>query len=1022
MLNRMLDRPVTVSMILLVVIVLGIVGMRVLPVSLIPDVDIPYITVQVSARDLSAREIDETVSKPLRQQFIQIQSLEDMRSDSRDGSGIIRLTFRQGSDIDYLFIEVNEKIDRTMGQLKDIDRPRVFKSGATDIPAFYINMTLRNPSPCPEGTDAELYPVSEEFSHMSAFAAEVVSRRIEQLDEVAMVDLSGCVEPEILVIPDMDALRRIGMTEAEFEECLQAADIRLGSLSIRDGEYRYNVKFESFVSGSEDIGNIYLKAGERLLQVKDIAKVIEHPAKRTGLVRSDGADAVTMAVIKQSDARMSDLKTSIAGLMQQFETDYPDISFTVTRDQTELLEYSIRNLVGNIIAGILLSCIVIFFFMRDFRSPALVAFTIPTALIFSMLVFYAIGLTINIISLSGLVLGVGMMVDNTIVLTDNITARWQRGESLRKAVLKGTAEVTGPMLSSVLTTCAVFIPLVFVNGMAGALFYDQAMAITVVLLTSYAVTVTVIPVYYWCWYRHLPAFRPNRFLEKFSFARVTEVYEKGLMWLFRYRWAGWCLFGISPVVIAFCFTFMPKERLPEITYTDAILNVDWNDRISLEENDRRTAWVEGIAGRYAEQVTSMVGMQQFVLGHSGEPSVSEASIYVKCLSAADLEALKKEVGTAVSSEYPTALYSFGTSGNVFDMVFAGHEADILARLRPISVPEIDPELLSGTVKAVAAALPESGVQDVPLKTDVLHIADPEKMALYGISYQDLVNVLENALNGNSLFSIVRGDRTLPVVMGVDARDLNSIIENAYIRKDGYEIPVSSVMSQTYEAGLKYAVSGPEGSYYPLEMEVPDGDARRVMNKVREVVRTEGNFDVAFSGSWFSDREMTSELASVLIIAVLLLYLILASQFESLVQPLIILSELVIDIAGALLVLWICDVSINLMSMIGLVVICGIVINDSILKIDTVNRLRRDGFMLKHAIMEAGQRRLKAIVMTSLTTILSVCPFLARGSMGDDLQYPMSLVIIAGMTVGTLVSVFFVPVVYYEIYHRKEESR
>ena len=391
MLNRMLDRPVTVSMILLVVIVLGIVGMRVLPVSLIPDVDIPYITVQVSARDLSAREIDETVSKPLRQQFIQIQSLEDMRSDSRDGSGIIRLTFRQGSDIDYLFIEVNEKIDRTMGQLKDIDRPRVFKSGATDIPAFYINMTLRNPSPCPEGTDAELYPVSEEFSHMSAFAAEVVSRRIEQLDEVAMVDLSGCVEPEILVIPDMDALRRIGMTEAEFEECLQAADIRLGSLSIRDGEYRYNVKFESFVSGSEDIGNIYLKAGERLLQVKDIAKVIEHPAKRTGLVRSDGADAVTMAVIKQSDARMSDLKTSIAGLMQQFETDYPDISFTVTRDQTELLEYSIRNLVGNIIAGILLSCIVIFFFMRDFRSPALVAFTIPTALIFSMLVFYAIG-------------------------------------------------------------------------------------------------------------------------------------------------------------------------------------------------------------------------------------------------------------------------------------------------------------------------------------------------------------------------------------------------------------------------------------------------------------------------------------------------------------------------------------------------------------------------------------------------------------------------------------------------------
>ena len=201
-------------------------------------------------------------------------------------------------------------------------------------------------------------------------------------------------------------------------------------------------------------------------------------------------------------------------MMSDFASDYPDISFTLTRDQTQLLEYSINNLVQNIVVGIVLACLVIFLFMRDFRSPALVSLTMPSALIVSMVFFHVLGISNNIVSLSGLLLGVGMMADNTIILVDNITSRWLRGAALRDAVVEGTKEVAGPMLSSVLTTCAVFIPLVFVSGIAGELFFDQAMAVTIVLLTSYVVTLTVIPVYYYCWYRGLPSFRPNPFLER----------------------------------------------------------------------------------------------------------------------------------------------------------------------------------------------------------------------------------------------------------------------------------------------------------------------------------------------------------------------------------------------------------------------------------------------------------------------------------------------------------------------------
>lgn len=257
MLKHLIDRPITVTMITLVIVVLGIVSIRLLPVSLVPDVDIPYITVQATSSELSAREMDESVLKPLRQQLIQINGLEDIVSEAKDGSGTIRLTFNHGSDIDYLFIEVNEKIDRSMSSLGDIARPKVLKASATDIPAFFVNITSsvaepvepqaqgppqnRSLSPSkrtePEA-QSDLFPVTESFSQMSRFARDVISKRIEQLSEVAMVDVSGLVSDEILIIPDESKLLQAGMTMNEFESCVKSSNIRLGSLTIRDGEYR----------------------------------------------------------------------------------------------------------------------------------------------------------------------------------------------------------------------------------------------------------------------------------------------------------------------------------------------------------------------------------------------------------------------------------------------------------------------------------------------------------------------------------------------------------------------------------------------------------------------------------------------------------------------------------------------------------------------------------------------------------------------------------------------------------------
>lgn len=1005
MLKHIIDRPVTVTMILLSIVTLGLVAAARLPISLIPDVDIPYVTVQISAGDMSARELDESVVKPLRQRLIQTSSLEDIRTESKDGNAVIRLAFNHGIDIDYAYIEVNEKIDRAMSALPDIERPRVMKASATDIPAFYLNMTLS-----PDAGDS--------FAEMSRFAEEVVSKRIEQLPEVAMVDISGCVDPEILVVPDEEALKRLGLTTQSFVSLVEAANVSLGNLTIRDGEYHYNVRFRSFASSAEDVADVYFKAGGRILQIRDVARVYERSAPETGCVISDGRRAVVMAVIKQSEAKMADLKSAIETQMSYFERDYPQIDFVLTRDQTRLLEYSINNLFQNIIVAVLLTCAIIFLFMKDFRSPTLVALTIPAALVFSMLVFGLIGLTINIISLSGLILGVGMMVDNSIVLIDNITARWNRGDDLRTAVLDGTREVTAPMLSSVLTTCAVFIPLIFMSGIAGALFYDQAMAVTVVLLAAYVVTITVIPVYYYLWYKGFRSFRPNRLLGRIAFPAAMRFYENTVSWGLRNRWTAVVILLSSVVVAVVCMIWIPKEKLPPMTYTDALLKVDWNENITYGENLSRMEALEVLTSSRTDQVTSFVGTQQFVLSHTDDQSLSESSMYFSCGDADGLAEVKRSISDWFRSRYPDALISFEASGNIFDVVFAEKEPALVARLRPVTSPEFEIEKLDRVLADIRKTVPGYRIDDVPVKEDVLYVADPEKMVLYGVPYSSLLDALTVALDGNKVFSILRGNVSVPVVLGSGVQDMAGIMGLTVTGEDGAEIRLSDLMFQTYSRDLKLLVSGEEGDYYPVALDIPAGEVRKVMSAIDDAVSANGDFEVSFEGSYFSDIRMTEEMMLILAVAILLLFLILASQFESLVQPLVILSELLVDIAASLAVMWMAGVSVNLMSLIGLVVICGIVINDSILKIDTINRLRREGMGVDEAIVEAGHRRVKAILMTSLTTILSVVPFLSRGNMGDDLQYPMSVVIIVGMTVGTLISLYLIPVLYSLIYNRR----
>ena len=1000
-------RPIAVSMFVLALAIIGILSTRQLPVSLMPDIDIPQITVHASYPGASVRQVESKVTGPLRGQLAQVPGLKSFSSESRMDASTVKLTFEPGADMDLLFIEVGEKIDRTMSWLpKEIERPKVMKASAMDIPAFFLDISLKD-------------SVADEirFIQLSSFAQSVIRKRIEQLPQTAMVDVSGTEGSEIVLTPRSDRMEALGISPRDIEQAITARDITLTSLSIVDGIYRYNIHFDAALLTDDDIRDIILTHDDRLLRLGDLCEVEHRPSSSgKGLIRHNGRRAVTMAVVKQPQAKMEDLQASIDTLMAELRMEFPDIAFDLTRDQTQLLSYSIDNLKTNFLLGALLACLVLFVFMRSIRLPLLVIISIPLSLILTLLSFRVLGISLNIISLSGLILGVGMIVDNSIIVIDNIRQRLQR-EVLDMAVVEGAKEVFMPMLSSVLTTCSVFVPLIFLSGAAGELFYDQAIAVTIALFSSLLVATMVIPVYFRLFFRKVVITEPK------SSDMPMTLYSAVLRYTFRHSVLMLLVFVIAVVSSVFLFQHLRKEQLPDMPHEDTMMTIDWNLGISEQENDRRVRELLAALDTTLQTSTAMVGAQSFILSHTEDITSTEAMVYMKFDSEAERLKAEERLTKTLAERYPRASVKYETVGSLLDMVFRSNESRLTIQLQNSNGGRPSVTQARTFVDSLRAAFPDLSLQPVVADRTIEYKANPEHMAVYGVSYDNLIQVLREKVGQRRVFSISDGSAMVPVVINDEIPDKSALLCST-INVNGTTIPLHLLVSTGAGEDFKRLNSNQSGEYYPINLDCDDKTARKVMLWAqsftgRDAVRKEPlKLQASFTGDYFTSRQLSQELLIVLSVALALLYFIMAAQFESLVQPLIILSEIVLDVALVFLVLWAMDESLNIMSMIGLVVMAGIVINDSILKVDTINRLRRSGVPTLTAIVKAGHRRLRPIIMTSLTTILAILPLLSRADMGSALQYPLSLTLVVGMVVGTMVSLFFVPLVYYIIYRKK----
>ncbi|GHV58949.1 cation transporter [Bacteroidia bacterium] len=1030
MIKFLIQRPIAVCMAFTAFFILGIITYLNVPVSLLPDIAIPEITVQVTGKNQSAREMENTVVTPVRQQLLQIGKMRDIRTETRDGNALFRLSFEYGTNTDLAFIEVNEKIDDAMNYIpRDIDRPRVIKASATDIPVFNLNLTLKD-----EGQFLDLCELSE----------TVIKRQIEQLPEVAMVDVTGLVSKEVLIRPDNNLLAVSGITLSDIETALNNNNIEPGGMTVRDGHYEYNIKFSAVLRTVEDIRNIYLRKNDKIFQLKELAQVDMVPEKEKGLALYNGKRAVILEIIKQADENMARMQGALNRVIDHLRKNYPEIEFSVSQNQTELLDYTISNLQQNLILAFIFVCLVSVFFMRDIRSPLIIGLSMFISLIISLMFFYFCHISLNVVSLTGLILALGMMIDNSIIVTDNIGQYRQRGLSIDEACIKGTHEVIAPMLSSVFTTIAVFVPLVFLSGIAGAIFFDQAFSVTVGLLVSYITGIMLLPVLYKLVFakqrkkriRHCEdKVRSNPENTNTGLLRVArndgvsnpspldKFYDAGINWVFSHKIL---TTGIMIAIFPLCwllFQSIPKEKMPDISQNELLVHIEWNENIHAEANSERTQAFLGAIDKLAIEHSALVAQQQFILNREREQTASESQVYLKTPAKKDIRKMKQAVEAYFAGHYPNAIVSFSPVGSIFEKIFTTGEPDLVVEYYTRNRTETpDVQAIRRLEQELSRATGETPAGVSFRKQLNLHI-DREKLLLYRVSYDEVYQALKTGFKENE-FAVLRSyQQYLPIVLGNEEQNVRDLIDGILVytlpgdNGQRNRLPLSVFVATTPAEDLKTIVAGKNGEYIPMEF-YDTRQAENIIRAARQTAVENKLWEVDFSGTFFSNQKMINELIVIMLISMLLMYFILSAQFESFVQPLLVLLELPIDITASLALLIVLGHSLNLMSAIGIVISCGIIINDSILKVDVMNQLRREGYPLMDAIHEAGRRRLKAIVMTSLTSVVCMAPLLFSYDMGSELEKPLAIATIGGMVIGTLVSLFVVPLAYWGIYRVK----
>lgn len=1061
--NVAVRRPIAVSMMVLAVILFGLVSLSQLSLTLLPELTYPSLTVRTNYVGAAPAEVEQLVSKPIEETIGTVKGIRKIHSISKSGSSDVVIEFEWGTKMDNASIEIREKLDIVALPL-DVEKPVILRFNPNLDPIIRLALNTTNES-----------VTTQELEQLRIYAEETLKRRLETLPGIASVKLGGGLEQEIQVKIDSEKAAQLNITIEQISQILSAENINSSGGQLKTDHQQLLIRTINQFQNVEEIEKLYVaKVADKQIQLGDIASVSMGYKDRTSITRLDGEEAIELALYKEGDANTVSVAQTVKSTMDSLNENLPEgFQLTLVYDQSTFIEGAISEVKSGAIIGGLLAMLVIFLFLKQAGPTFIISLSIPISVIATFNLLYGADISLNIMSLGGLALAVGLLVDNAIVVLENIARKREKGLNNAQAAVEGSSEVASAIFASTLTTMAVFLPLAFVTGIAGQLFSDQALTVTFALLASLLVALTLIPTLSGRTVTQLgntdgmqefsPLWKAPEKLWKFPLALlrtlsllIVRTLPFSLMWLVSqvFRIVSWCLSQLfrplvfatnsalsvfqrayesllrtalkmrlvtAAIIIAATSSsvlLLPKlgvELIPTMSQQEFYVEIKLPPGNAIETTDARLNQVASFLSQQTSvqhvQALSGTGSLMATTAEQGGDHWGRLTVFLK----SDADKLAKETVANALRQYakqvPDLTYSIKdpelfSLDSPIEIVLSGYDLDDLQVASDLLVSELQSNNRFADVSAtLQPGLPEATI-----------IFDHARLSHLGLNASDVSKVIANNVAGEVATQYSMQDRKVDIRVRAQEsrRDQLSDIAQLNISNNNTEIPLSAVATVSLKRGPSEITRVSQERVALVRANLAYGDLGQGLSVAKHSLeQLQLPFGVIgrVSGQNEAMQASFQSLQLALLLAIFLVYIVMASQFESLLHPLLILFSVPLAAAGSILGLYITGTNISIIVFIGLIMLAGIVVNNAIVLIDRINQLRSKGIAVTEAIMQAAASRLRPILMTTLTTTLGLLPLAISVGEGSEMRMPMAITVIFGLLFATLLTLILIPVLY-----------
>ena len=1024
-------RPVATVAATLAIVLLGSVSLGRLPVSLLPDVSLPVLTIRTLYDGAAAEEVSRFVAEPVEEAIAATPGLVELRSVSRNGEAMTTAHFAWGTDMQATVLNVRERLDNARSRLPErADRPTLLTSDPGERPIAVLALT--GPG---------------DLRSLARAAEDVHARRLEQLAGVASVAVVGAPEDEIRIEVDAERMRALGLTTDDVATAVRAANANGAGGTIRRGQFRFSVRALTEFRTVDEIGLTPVGPARSGIKLRDLATVTLTSADPKTVTRLDAGPAVGLVVYKDAGANTVAVTRDIYGTVDALQKEFRNVRIHIVAAQADFVVDALSNLGQEIVIGGILSIAIILLFLRDWRASLAIGIMVPLSVLLALVVLQSLDVTVNVLSLGGLALGVGLLVDNAIVVAEASNRKIEEIVAIRRAAANGepvtdvieltfaermdaiigaTQEVAGPLTAGTLTTLLVFGPIIFVKGLAAALFRDLSLSVVTSVGASLILALTLMPVMI-VGRRRVPKRAATRSTAASVAPRapdrlqrlgnhLAELYERGMHWSLANPGKVFAATAVGIAATVWVTSQLPKEILPQVDERMVVAAMQLPEGTAIEETIRQAGRVEQAAATLGAKGTySRVGIatDEEVLSGAEAGSSATAQVLIPVPSGRDArrfaDALREGLPDLAKGALALDLAGQSEFGSLI-----GREGR-LVRVEVSAATLGESQRWADSARTLLRSLRTlADVRDAYGGTQpIVEVSlERERLAQRGIAATTVVNALSGGLGGVPASELRETDRRTPIAVrfaGTANEDLAAALATPV---NG--VPIGQLVTYRETHAPIEVVRVGQRPVSVVEGLIEAGGTAKASDDVESALAkmpVPAGLTWRVTGADAEQRRTTDQLLLVAILSVVLVFLVLAGEFASFTLPVVVMLTVPLAAAGGLVFLWLTGQSINAVSLIGIVVMIGMADNEAVVKLDAIRRFREDGHALHDAIVLGGRQRLRAIAMTSLTTITGVLPLVFGLGSGGALYQPLAAGVIGGSVSALLVTFFLLPTAY-----------